>query len=304
MTILDIIVPVFLLICLGYLIKKTRFLSKKSANDINRLVYYIALPALLFWSISSFAFSSVFSLKLIINFFIATIMVAVLSLIISIPVQRSVRGALVMCSFRGNLAYLGLPIVSFAFGEKSVAIAAILIGFAIPLYVILSIILLLIYNKKKGDIKLKSLVKDIILNPLIIAVVLGLISSIFQISLPEIIGNPIQLISRISLPLILVIIGYTISLKEIKRYVKLDLLTSVLKLLVLPLAGLFIFKLLPTALESAKIAVVLLAMPTAAAAFSFAKELGADEKYTASQIGFSTIASLITIPLIMMIFGS
>jgi len=304
MQILNLIIPIFILILLGYVLKEKKFLSKKSADDINKLVYYIALPALLFNAISSFSFETVFSFKLILNFYIATIVLVILALLISIPIKRAIRGALVMCSFRGNLAYLGLPVVSFAFGEMAGAIAAIIIGFAIPLYVTLSVILLLIYSKTKTKINIKILIKDIILNPLIIGIALGLIFSIFNLSLPVILDESIKLIARISLPLILIIIGFTISLKEIKKYIKLDLLTSILKLIILPAIGMLIFRFLfSIPFENAKVAVLMLAMPTAVASFSFAKELKADEKYTASQIGFSTIASLITISIFIMILG-
>jgi predicted permease len=302
--ILNLMIPIFILILLGYFLRKKEFLSQESADGINKLVYYIALPALIFKSIASFSFESIFSLGLILNFYIATILIMIIAFFISVSIKRSIRGALVMCSFRGNLAYLGLPVVTFAFGEIAGAIAAIIIGFAVPLYVTLSVILLSIYNKEKAKINLKLLIKDIFINPLIMGVVLGLIFSIFNLSLPIILDDTIKLIARISLPLILLIIGFTISLKEIKNYIALDSLTSFLKLILLPIIGIFVFKFLFAApFESIRVAILMLGMPTAVASFVFAKELKADEKYTVSQVGFSTLVSLITIPILIMILG-
>lgn len=295
MNTIEIILPLFILTFIGFLLKKYNILNKDSISGINKIIYYIALPSLLFLSISNIKLDNI-NINLILAFIFSTIIITFISYIISTKLNKDIKGPFIMCSFRGNIAYLGLPIATML-GENSLSSASIIIAFAIPLYVILSIAILQNFNKSKLDIK--DSIKKLLLNPLMISIFLGLLFS--KTNIPTQIINTLKMIGNISLPLALILIGSTISFKSIKKYYKISFISSALKMLILPFIGFMLAYYMNINQSSLPVLLILLLMPTAVASYSFTKELGGDENYTATQISISTLFFLIQIPLILMI---
>ncbi len=117
---------------------------------LNRLIYYIALPALLFFKIATSDFFVSFNGTLLVGLAISFLAMFVISYGYgSIRGYRpSVHGAFCQGAFRGNLAYIGLAIVYNAYGEKGFAVAGILLGFLVPLFNFLSVVALLLPQRR------------------------------------------------------------------------------------------------------------------------------------------------------------
>ena len=132
--ILTIVLPIFLVIGLGYFLRRFGFLDEAFLHQTNRLIFYIALPLLLFYKIGTADFSANFNGALVIGS-VGAIAVAFLLSYGYASLRRyppGARGAFSQGAFRGNLAYIGLAIVLNAYGETGFTRAGILMGFLVP----------------------------------------------------------------------------------------------------------------------------------------------------------------------------
>jgi predicted permease len=167
--ILLIVLPVFLVIGIGSVLKLTPLVNADFLFQLNRLVYYLALPLLLFYKISTADFSASFNGALVVGLLISITAAFILSygygVLRSYPL--SVRGTFSQASFRGNLAYIGLAMVYNAYGEKGLATAGILLGFLVPTMNFFSVLALLIPHRNSGKkIGVLFLLKQVCGNPL------------------------------------------------------------------------------------------------------------------------------------------
>ncbi|MBI5389181.1 AEC family transporter [Candidatus Woesearchaeota archaeon] len=296
MDIITLIIPLFLLIVLGYALKHYRFLNEEEASALNKVAFYIALPALLFSSIAQFSITQVFSLQLVATGIAVTILLFVFAYPLSWKMDPKKRGSFTTCCFRANLGYLGLPVVFAVLGQSGVAKAAILQGILVPVYVGLTIAILL-SGKRYG---LFYVFKKTVTNPLFVSTLLGILFSALSIPLPHAIIRAMDLLSDISLPLVLMVIGTRIDASNLKVYLSTNITSALFKLAIAPLTAFAVFAwLLPTDMETMKVGILMMAMPTAVATYSFAKEFDADDKLAASAVSFNTLLSLLTIPLII-----
>jgi len=126
----NIVFPVFIVIGLGFSLKKTKLLPAEFLYDMNRLIYFIALPALLFYKIGSADFKANFNGALLGGVTISVVLVFLLSYGYASlrGYSPQVKGAFCQGSFRGNLAFIGLAIIYSAFGEEGFAAGGILLG--------------------------------------------------------------------------------------------------------------------------------------------------------------------------------
>lgn len=167
-----IVLPVFLVIGLGFSLKRTGLVNSDFILSLNRLIYYIALPALLFYKIGTADFITSFNGPLLGGLVISVLIVFIISYLYRSlrGYPPSVHGTFCQGAFRGNLAYIGLAIVYNAYGEKGFAIAGILLGFIVPLFNFLSVVALLLPNRHGGyRMGILFWVKQIGSNPLILA---------------------------------------------------------------------------------------------------------------------------------------
>ncbi|MCB9358713.1 AEC family transporter [Candidatus Woesearchaeota archaeon] len=298
MQIINLIVPLFIVMFVGYAMKRTGFLPEKFGNQLNRFVYYIALPVMLFVSTSSSDIRGIDSFKIIISFMITVAVVLLISFIASSGL-KNIRGPFIQASFRCNMAYLGIPIVTTTFGEDALGIAAIIVMVAVITNTILSILILKAFGKDHKPPKLREL----FVNPLVISIVAGLIFSYFALPLPIIISNTFDFLARVSLPLILIVIGYSLSFNEIKKYIMPDFIAATIKLIIMPAVAFIVLNFLGLHGLELKTAVLLTAMPTAVMSQAFAKELKADSHFAASAVNFSTLSSIITISILVMLLN-
>jgi len=292
--------PLFLVILLGYILKKISFFDDKTVSELNRLVYYIAFPLLLFSGTSNIELEKVFSLALLLGFPSVILTIMILSFFVSLLTKQFQRGTFIQGSFCANLVYLGLPIVLTVLGEEASGVATVLAATGTIVSTILSITILRFYDpspKKEGAL---GRIKTFSTNPLIISIGAGIVFSYLEISLPEFVLDTLSLISRITLPLILLIIGFSLSFQKIKEYVLLDALSAFIKLLIMPAFCFLIMSRVFNASGTLLFASVLMAaMPTAVISYSFAKEFHSDDKLAGSIVNFSTLLSMITIPIII-----
>ena len=210
-------------------------------------------------------------------------------------INRNEAFSIAMNSFRGNYAYMGLPVSYFFFGDKGISIAAILMAIIVPFVNILSVICLALGSIDK--IALKKMFITAIFNPIVIGCVFGFMSLFLTLSLPAPLDKSIDMLGRVTMPLALICIGGGIDVSLIKGNVISIILVVLFKLFVLPtIALLFIHLINLNINEYGKILIIMLASPCASVNYILAATFGGSVKLTTSVIILTTLLAILVYP--------
>jgi predicted permease len=295
--ILATIVPIFSLIVLGVIARSRGFLPPAFLEPANRLVYYLAIPAMIFRAIAKASMTRQFS-PAIIGLTLAALVAAFVvcwagSRLLRLPVPT--QGAFIQCAFHGNLGYIGLAVAFYHLGADGLARASILAAFIMILQNLLAVGVLQ-YHRRQGGAggRWGAVAGKIVANPVIVAAVAGILFSVSGLPMPLVVDRSLQILSGLALPMALLIIGGSLSLKLVGRHPVAVLAASLLKLLLLPAVGLLLFRLAGQSRHDYLPAIILLASPTATIAYVMAREMGADADFAVAAISITTLASALT----------
>lgn len=290
-----IVLPVFLVIGLGFALRGTGLVEGDFLAKLNRLVYYVPLPIMFFYKIAQSDFSASFNPKLLISAVAAVIAVCSCSYLYGgfRNYEPKVQGTFAQACFRGNLVYVGLPIIYSAYGEEGFAVAGIMIGFLTPLVNFLSIVVLLLPQQRTNhELRASFWIHQIGLNPLIVASFLGIVWSIFGLPIPLVLAETFEIISGMALPLALMVIGASFSLAELRGDMVVTAVASVVKLVLLPaLVGVLMLVSGVSGMEFG-VGILLTGAPAASAGYIMAQQLKSDGDLASSIIMISTLASV------------
>jgi len=294
---LNAVMPIFLLIITGIVLKKMHILDDQFISKSTKLVFKVALPALIFQKVGSADFSQVFDKREI--FYIVIIVTVSFLLIYSLSgffiKDGAERGAFVQGAFRSNIAIVGLGIISNVFGETGVARAAIALVFIFPMYNIYAVLALIMPLKKGHEGAVSMIFRAIITNPLIIAVLVALPFSLFSINTGEITADFLGYLSRMTIPLALLGVGGSLNFSSFKKSFAKALSSSVIKLIIYPLIVVYILLSAGFKGESLGVIFIMLACPSAVSSYVMAKALGSDSDLAAGIILLTTLGSILTI---------
>ena len=298
--ILKTILPIFVIILLGWSLRRLDFMQEGFVKPANRLVYYVAIPAMIFREIAEAELVQHFSLVLVAMTLLPLILVALAGLILArgIRLPRYRVGSFLQCSFHGNLGYIGLAVAFYFLGDQGFTRASILAGFVMLLQNFLAVVALSRFNKEPDQkISTLSLARRVLLNPVIISAMAGMAFSLAGLELPVIFNRSLKILSGMALPLALLVIGTSISFAQMREQLQLTVLIGILKLLVLPAAGLILFHLLNLNRIEYLPALILLASPSATVSYVMAAEMAGDTDMATAAISVTTLVSAVTFTL-------
>ena len=304
--ILKTILPIFAIILLGWSLRRLDFMKEGFLKPANRLVYYVAIPAMIFREIAEAELVQHFSLLLVATTLVPLILVALIGLILvrGIQLQRDRVGSFLQCSFHGNLGYIGLAVAFYFLGDQGFTRASILAGFVMLLQNLLAVVALSRFNQEPDQkISTLSLVRRVLLNPVIISAMAGMVFSLTGLNLPVIVDRSLKILSGMALPLALLVIGTSISFAQMRQQLRLTVLIGILKLLVLPAAGLILFHLLNLQRMEYLPALILLASPSATVSYVMALEMAGDADMATAAISVTTLVSAVTFTLWLSLGG-
>lgn len=295
--ILLIVLPVFLVIGLGFGLRRTGLVDDGFLLQLNRLVFYVALPALLFYKIAGADFRASFNPSLLFGLMAAVAATFVGSYLYGVlrrfPAPR--LGGFCQASSRGNLAFVGLAVVFNAYGEKGLAMAGVLLGFLIPLLNFFSVLALLLPQRKaEQSMGAAFWMYQFAFNPLIIASFAGILWSYFGLSLPLVVDKALDIVTGMSLPLALIAIGASFSPRRLQGELTVAALAAAIKVVLQPLAAGLVLIALDVHGKDLAIGVILAGAPTATAAYIMAQQLRSDAELSGSIIMLSTALSPLT----------
>lgn len=291
---LAITAPLFLLVASGYLLKKFKIIDDRFISMGAKLVFNFALPCMLFFGISSKTISFGLTMEIaLVGAFVSIIAWLLFEwLAVRTISVRADRAVAVMGGFRSNIGVVGLAFCTNAFGDQGVTMAAMYLAIVTVLYNVLSVITL--SRKVQGEKTIGRTLKQVLKNPLIIAICLALVWSAAGWSMPNVIQSTGDFVARMTLPLALICVGGGLSFNFLKQEATQVWGISFLKLIVFPLMALIagvLFGLSGIALE---VLVLMACAPTAAAAYPMVKAMGGNDSLMASVIAVTTIFSFAT----------
>ena len=293
---LNIVMPIFILILLGCLIARFGFLTETFFAGAAKLVFYIALPAALFSDVAGSDVSEVFHLRFAVYVVAATVGVALLAWVLArILLREPARiGAAVHGAFRGNFAYVGIPIIHNILNTDTIRSGIMVITFVLPMYNVLAILVLSLCSPAKQRPSALQMALKIIRNPMIIAILAGLPFSAFRIPLPQVAGTAIDYLGQLATPLALLMIGATLKPETFRSKPFDILLSSLIKTVLAPLLTVSIALLLGFSGEELVTIFVLFSVPTAANCYVMTKEMGGDAEAAAGIVMVTALLGVFT----------
>jgi predicted permease len=297
MEILNIVLPVFLVIGLGYGLRILGFLRPETGAALSKLVFYVAAPALLFRSASQTPLQESLNLRVLLVVAAVTGATALVVYLVCARNAPSRRGVLAQGSHRSNMVFVGMPIVANAFGEQVIGQVAVLIGFMVMFYNFLAVLLLTLPHQQRSARSASVWLRTasvIAKNPLILSIASGILVRLSHLSLLVSLDQTLELVGRTAMPVALIAVGAGLELGRLREEFLPSMLTAAVKLIVYPaviLAGLRSLGIEGVALQAP---VLVMASPTAVVSYVMAKEMNGDEKLAAAIIIGSTITSLVT----------
>ncbi len=293
---LNVTIPIFLVMALGWALRQAGILDGGFVAVANKFNFQVTLPCLLFRDISSVDIQAVFDLQYVL--FCAAASSACFWVIWGgtklFLKDKSMAGAFVQASFRSSAAVMGLAFIQNIYGQS--AMGPLMIVGAVPLYNIYSVVVLTFEGQQgQGERKIKEAFWNILKNPFIISIFLGLTVSYFHIHLPVAANKTVYNVSQMATPLALVTLGAGFEGKGALAKLKPTLAASFLKLVAQPLA------LLPVAVsmgftgEKLIGILIMLASPTTPSCYIMAKNMGNDGELTASVVVATTLLASFTL---------
>jgi predicted permease len=296
--------PVFVLILSGNLLKHFGLTNDVFLQTSDKLIYYIFFPLLLFWKIGS-ASTDLFSNSGLYKSAILAILIVYLlstAFIVIFKVSDFKVGSFSQSCYRFN-SYIGVAIVLSALGEEGIQHLGILMGMIIPIINVLCVSTLIWFSGEKA-LPLKrmgQIIKGLISNPLILACISGIIYANLAEGFPPYIEGLLQLCSFAALPLAMLSIGAALSIGSIKDHLKLSLIASCFKLVVLPAVGYLLLIKFGVAGVALKVGLIYFALPTSTSLYILSSQLNSDTELASAAIAMSTILSFFSLSIALLI---
>ena len=307
MHVLNSLIPVFLIIALGKALTRTSFFTPDLGRTLNRITYWVALPAFLLNKITNATFSadavSRISLLLILSTIGSAIVAALLARLLKY--DRRSAGAFVQGTSRANNAFIGLPVILYAMdslGSDIESIATIALAPAIVFYNIFSIVVLLAYGERgsrSAAATARLFAKQISTNPLLISCVIGLILNQLNVHFPSAIERSLSTLGGAALALALLSIGSGLSFKGLNQGLAKSLPASIIKIAIQPLIGFGLALLWHLPAIDRQMLLIYLACPTAVASYVMADIFDSDRELAGHIIVISTLLSAISLSIIL-----
>lgn len=290
----NVISPLLLLLAVGVLLKKIKFLSPVVTRAMNKVVALVLLPVLVFKNIYSADTGDLFNGNVLLFCFIGILAEFGMAWAAAtfLTKDKNKRGVMLQGMFRSNYVIFGIPIAVSLYGESGSAATAILTTVVIPAFNILAVFALEMYNGNK--INVLSILRKIVTNPLIIASVAGLALSALQIRLPGFIEKPINDLAAAATPMAFVFLGASFAFNDIKDHFKELVSTVTARLVLFPLIIVTTAVLLGYNGVWLVAILTVFASPTAVSSFSLSQTLGGDDKLAGNIVVFTSAVSIIT----------
>lgn len=288
--------PICLMLFLGIYFRRSGLIDAHFIEVASKLVFNVTLPALLFLSIMNSSHDFFASASLVAFGVLGNIIYFILLTLVTnnIFAEGNDQGVIVQGALRGNVAIIALAYVSNAYGNDGLAIAALYVAGITLLYNVLGVISLTPKSNHSTRQAVPILIKSLTKNPLIIAIIGGLIFSQLQLTMPKIATDAGRYFANMTLPLALICGGGSLDWKQLSADKGSAWFATIVKLLISPI--LFTGSALLFGFRGLELGIIFLtsSAPAAAVSFVMAKAMGANATLAANIIVLTTLLSMIS----------
>ncbi len=314
------VLPILLLILLGYGLRRSGMLTDDFSKLGSKLVFNVFLPVMLFNNVYEIeGFSSI-------NWTMVWYVIAIICLLFVLGYVSALfatkvperRGVIMQCAYRSNFAIIGIPLASALGGTEAIAMTAVVSAFSIPLYSIFSVVSLTMFMRDSSGKRqsAKSVLLSIITNPLIIAVLLGFVVLGIRTIQKEVLGQAVFTISgslpfvytalkniaSIASPFALVVMGAQFTFSAVKGLFKEIAVGTLCRIVIAPILGIGIAVLLTTytdwfscGVNEFPALIALFGSPMAISGAVMAAQMGNDEQLSTQLVVWPSVFSILTI---------
>lgn len=287
------VAPIFLVTALGYFLRRVNAVSEAFVAAGTKLTFTVAIPCMVFINILDSRIDQTFDLKLTIFAVVTTlVMVGLLALIVPrfVP-DPPAYTAYIQGAFRSNYLIIGFALID-ALDPSSLAKAAMLLCIVVPLANIVSVLILAHAKEERNR---RQVWRCIYTNPVIIATALAFFCSLLHLQLPEVLRQPLSMLSDMTLPLSLLTLGAAISFRHGYANPRQVLSAALIKVLFIPLLFMPLAYWLGFRGIDLMLCLILFASPTAISSFPMAYQMGADHRLAGMIIAFSNTFAIFTL---------
>lgn len=304
---LNATVPVFLVMVIGYLLKQFRVVDEPFVKTLNRFNYRITLPVLLFRDIAESDFYGVWDTRYVLYcFFVTLVSIIVIWAAVGLCYRDKDRlGEFVQAAYRSSAAVLGIAFIQNIYGSSGMA-PLMIIG-TVPLYNVAAVLVLSFTGPSAHGLdraSLKSAVKGILTNPIIIGILLGMIVSACRITFPNMLSRTIGNIASLATPLALLGLGAGFEGRRALKQIRPTVAASFIKLILLPAVFLPLAVRLGFTTEKLVAILIMLGSPTTVSCYIMAKNMGHEGTLTSSVVVATTFFSSVTLTVWLFILRS
>ncbi len=287
---LNATVPIFIMMILGMIFKKIKWIDESFASKMNSFVFKVALPVMIFNDLATTDISESWDGGFVLFCFVATFLSIAIAYLVSLIFKREIRGEFVQGCYRSSAAILGIAFIQNIYGTSGMA-PMMMIG-SVPLYNVMAVILLSVFKPGQSGLDAATIRKTLIgiaKNPIIIGIAAGLLWSLTGITLPQIISKSTSMLGRVATPMGLLAMGASFDIHKAFNQLKPAITASFLKLV-----G-FVAIFMPIAIHigfGAQQLVALLVMlgsSTTVASFVMSKSMGHEGTVSSSVVMLTTL---------------
>ena len=305
----DTLLPLILLIALGAGLSRLRFLGTQFSADLNKLAFWIALPALLFRSAAGASEATAATWRLLAVMLVGTAIVALAawgwSRIIGVPVRG--QGTFVQSAFRGNLAFIGIPVLAASVVDAPESIrvpllasGVIVMTLTMAFYNVLAVIVLQASRPLRGD-GILAMIRPILTNPLLLSGLSGLALALTGVRLPRFLDRTFEVLGASAVPIALLCIGGSLSTTRFVGRRSWIASAAFFKVALSPLVIGGLVQAAGLGAIEMRIGLVLASTSTAAAAYVMASQMDGDETLASGSIALSTLLSAVSLSVALLL---
>lgn len=294
---LNATVPIFLLMMLGLFFRKIGWIDEAFASKMNKFVFLVPLPALLFEDLATVDFAEVWDMKFVLFCFCATLVsIAAAAAVSFLWKDRTIQGEFIQASYRSSAALLGIAFIQNIYGNAGMA-PLMIIG-SVPLYNVMAVVVLSFFQpeRKKLDRQVWiDTLKGIVTNPIILGIIAGLLWSALRLPMPPILEKTVSNIGAVATPMGLMAMGAAFDIRKAFGKARPAIAASVMKLVgfaavFLPLAVWLGFR-----REQLVAILIMLGSATTVSCYVMARNMGHEGVLTSSTVMLTTMCSAFTV---------
>ncbi len=316
------VLPIILLILVGFFLKRKGFLWDDFLKTGNKLIFNVCLPVMLFVNVYNIESVNALRWELILYCVALVVIIFLLGLATALMTTNVIarRGVLLQCTFRSNFAIIGLSLAAAVGGSEAESMAAVVSAFVIPVYNILGVVALTIFDENKKRHDFTGVLQSIAKNPMILGAVTGLLCLVIRYIQEQIFGEVVISIRQhlpfalsamnqlksCTTPLALIILGGQFQFSAAAEALKEVIVGSVWRIVIAPLLGIGAAILLSCYTDLINFGpneypalVALFGSPTAVSSAIMARQMGGDGQLATQYVVWTSLGSIVTLFLIV-----